>query len=381
MRKTLLVLTIACVMVTAAIAANRSSRNVLPSSQDPRAQQQSRQVDLVIALDTSGSMEGLINAARQKLWDIVNEVARAKPTPRLRVGLVTFGSQGTEDDGYVIVRNDLTSDLDSIYSKLFELTTWGGTEYVGRVVRRATRELSWDKNPDSLRQIFVAGNESADQDRAVRASDAVADAQKRGIFVNTIYCGTAGSSEAAGWLAVANTGHGMYASIDHNNGTINVATPYDTKIATLSARLNSTYVAYGIRGRVPQEKQKAQDVNAQRTHSAVAAARAQAKASSVYQNADWDLVDARKEGKLGAVAEAELPAELRGMSGKDREAYLDKMEQTRKAISGEIAELSKKRQTYVATETSKRGGSAGKAFDEAIKKGIRKQAVAKGFRF
>jgi hypothetical protein len=173
----------------------------------------------------------------------------------------------------------------------------------------------------------------------------------------------------------------VYASIDHNHGTINVATPYDAKIAALSARLNGTYVAYGSRGRVAQEKQKAQDFNAQRTHSAVAAARAQAKASTVYKNADWDLVDARKEGKLGAVAEAELPAALRGMSGKDREAYLDKMEQTRKAISGEIAELAKKRQAYVVAETRKRGGSGDKAFDEAIKKGIRQQAVAKGFRF
>ncbi|MHC4652135.1 MAG: hypothetical protein ACYTES_14940 [Planctomycetota bacterium] len=43
-----------------------------------------RTVDLAICLDTSGSMSGLINAARQKLWAIVNELALAEPTPKLR---------------------------------------------------------------------------------------------------------------------------------------------------------------------------------------------------------------------------------------------------------------------------------------------------------
>ena len=47
-----------------------------PSPNDAR-----RDVDLVIALDVSGSMEGLIESAKQRLWDITNELARARPVP------------------------------------------------------------------------------------------------------------------------------------------------------------------------------------------------------------------------------------------------------------------------------------------------------------
>ncbi|MCZ6812315.1 MAG: hypothetical protein O7D97_09960, partial [Planctomycetota bacterium] len=46
---------------------------------------QKRHVDLVICLDTSGSMQGLIESAKQKLWGIVNDLALAEPTPELRV--------------------------------------------------------------------------------------------------------------------------------------------------------------------------------------------------------------------------------------------------------------------------------------------------------
>ncbi len=44
---------------------------------------QPRTIDLAICLDTSGSMSGLIEAAKQKLWAIVNDLALVEPTPRL----------------------------------------------------------------------------------------------------------------------------------------------------------------------------------------------------------------------------------------------------------------------------------------------------------
>ena len=122
-----------------------------------------RPVDLVICLDTSGSMEGLINAARQKLWSVVSELATAKPTPDLRVALLTYGSPGNVEAGHVVLQSDLTRDLDLISEKLFALTTSGGREYVGRVVWHALEHLTWSDG-DAVKLLFVAGNESADQD-------------------------------------------------------------------------------------------------------------------------------------------------------------------------------------------------------------------------
>ncbi len=387
MKRSLLTLAISLALTTPALAADQPGNNRQPATGQDQARGQRphkrsvRRVDLVIALDTSGSMQGLINAARQKLWDIVNEIARAKPTPVLRVGLVTYGSQGSEQDGYVRVRSDLTTNLDAIYGKLFELSTSGGTEYVGRAVHRATRELSWDRSRRTLKQIFIAGNESADQDRAVRSSLAARAARKRGIFVNAIYCGAKRSGDVPSWRAVATSGGGIFASIDHNRGTVNIATPYDAKLKALSARLNRTYVGYGARGRARSAMQAKQDRNAASVHSSVAASRAKAKASAVYRNDDWDLVDARKGGKLGEIRRrGALPAKLRKLSKKQLKGYLDQLERERKQLRQRINAVSSKRRAYVAGEMKKRGTRTDQAFDEALKRGIRVQAKKMGFR-
>ena len=220
MKKTISTVILAAALVAGAIYANATQR--VPSNNYGNNNQQQQQrtsgkrphIDIVIALDTSGSMSGLINSARQKLWDIVNEAARAQPAPILRVGLLTYGSTGTEQDGYVVVQSKLTTDLDSVYSKLFELRTSGGTEYVGRVVHRAVKELNWSKARGALKQIFVAGNESADQDRTVTARSAVTNAREQGIFVNAIYCGSREYGVREGWDKVASLGKGVFASID-----------------------------------------------------------------------------------------------------------------------------------------------------------------------
>ena len=206
-------------------------------------------VDLAICLDTSGSMTGLIDAARRKLWDITNELAKARPAPRLRVALFTYGNQGhSAADGWVRLDSPFTDDLDAVYQKLFALTTNGGTEYVGRVVRAAAERLDWSASPKALKLIYVAGNESADQDREVSFRDACRGAIGRGIQVNSIFCGAAADADVAGWQEVARLADGQYASIDQNRGTVEVATPFDRPLVELNARLNATYIPYGADG-------------------------------------------------------------------------------------------------------------------------------------
>jgi hypothetical protein len=382
-----LALTLALSVVTTGALAGRRSQNG-PQGQNDQGQNDQGQndqgqrvtrhkrptkvnrVDLVIALDTSGSMSGLINSARQKLWDIVNFVARKHKKADLRVGLLTYGSQGTEKDGYVKLRHNLTRDLDSIYDTLFGLRTSGGTEYVGRVVYRASRELRWHRGARTLRVIFVAGNESADQDRRVPVRRAVRLARGKGIFVNAIYCGSRASGEAVGWRRVASRGQGVFAAIDHNHGTVNVATPYDGKIQRLSGKLNATYVAYGRRGRRRAALQKKQDKNAARTHAAAGASRAVAKASRLYRNDHWDLVDARKAGKLKRVRKDALPAHLRGKSKKEIDAYLDRMEAKRSRLRKEIKKLAARRKAYIKKQIARRGLKTDRAFDAALAAGL-----------
>lgn len=377
--QTSIVLSTLLTFTTGALAAPNPPRGA-PSQPQPRSQTPSKHVDLVIAIDTSSSMDGLIDSARGKLWDVVNLLGQAKPQPILRVGLISYGNTShNAQQGWVKKEIDLTSDLDKVYSKLFELRTSGGEEYVARAVTVATNEMSWDQNQDSLKIVFVAGNESASQDPKISLETAIGDASQKGILVNTIYCGNARNSEANGWAQVATMGHGKYASIDHNN-IVAVNTPYDSELGALNGQLNKTYVAYGSHGGEGLAMQAAQDKNATATSAPAAASRVAAKGSGLYSNENWDLVDARKKGKsVKDMPVAAMPAEMKPMTAVQREKFVDEKTKERDQIQQRIAEVSKKREQFIKTERSKSGGPAN--LDDAMKSAVQPAAEAAGFAF
>ena len=220
-------------------------------------------IDLAICLDVSGSMSGLIDSARAKLWAIVNDLALAKPTPKLRVALLTFGHKTyPQESGWVRVDSNLTDDLDKISERLFALKTNGGTELVGRVVQASLDQLDWSKSKSALKLIIVAGNESADQDKEVDYRVVSKRAIESGCMVNAIYCGNPADPIALSWKDVALRADGSFHAIDHNRGTVSIATPFDKRIAELSTAMNATYIPLGTEGKRGWANQKVQDRNA-----------------------------------------------------------------------------------------------------------------------
>jgi hypothetical protein len=342
-----------------------------------------RPIDLAICLDTSGSMQGLIHAARRKIWSVVSELATAKPAPMLRVALLTYGSPGNDADGHVVVQTDFTNDLDLVSERLFALTTNGGEEYVGRVVSRALDGLDWSKG-NGLRQVFVAGNESADQDPAKPFRDEARRATERGIFVNAIYCGGADDGDAGGWRELSLVGKGRFASIDKDHGTLAIATPFDADLAALSGKINATYVAYGRRAAEGAARQEAQDKNAVGAGAPAAAERAAAKASGLYDNGGWDLVDrlqAEPALDLAKLKDEELPADLKQVPVADRRGWLEAKRTERAALQEQIKALDAKRQAHVKAEMEKQRLTDDAGLDKALKEALREQAGAAGFTF
>ena len=156
----------------------------------PQCRSENRAIDLAICLDISGSMSDLLDSVRGRVWDIVTDLSRATPTPTLRVALITFGGEGPAEDGYIVRHTDFTGDLDTVYGKLMGLNTNGGEEYVGWAIERAVESLDWSSDPDALRIIFLAGNESADQ--LVTEHDfriAARAATDMDIIINSVYAG------------------------------------------------------------------------------------------------------------------------------------------------------------------------------------------------
>ena len=342
-------------------------------------------IELAICLDTSGSMDGLLNSARQKLWTIVNDLAKAEPTPKLRVALLSYGNDGNNpENGWVKVETPFTEDLDTVSQMLFGLTTNGGTELVGRVVQTSLQELDWHPSAGALRMIFVAGNESADQDDQVAARTICKEATARGIDVNSIYCeyGKDDSEIRPGWRELGRMGNGEFAMIDQNNGTVVIATPYDQRLIKLSAELNETYIPFGAAGEAGCNNQSTQDANAARLNSANAASRAATKAGKLY-SCGWDLVDGVRTGKidLAEVDEKDLPEYMRALTYAQRVARVDAMQNRRTKLQSQINDLDPLRQNLLNEELARVATTNIGGFDLAIRSAIRTKAEALGFIF
>jgi hypothetical protein len=348
----------------------------------PAAPVKGKPVDVVICLDVSSSMQGLIGSAKLKLWDIVNDLGKAKPAPDLRVGLYSYGHSTYDPKvGWVRKEADLTTDLDAVYQKLTALTINGGEEYVARVCRDALEQQKWVEDRDAYKVIFVCGNEPASQDPQVKLPDVAGLAKKKGVVINTIFCGPSEAGDARDWKDFAKLAAGRFASIDHDHGTVAVATPHDKELAELSTRLNSTYVVYGKEGKAMCENQARQDANAATAGLSVAAARGATKGGGLYRCPTWDLVDRCKEDPkfdIKKVPVEELSDELKKLTPEQREKYVkDKMGE-REALQKKIAVCNAAREAYIRAEMKKNPSAGSKAFDEAVRGAIREQAAPKG---
>jgi hypothetical protein len=339
-------------------------------------------VQLAILLDTSNSMDGLVEQAKSQLWRIVNQFAAATGAngqrPQVEVALYQYGtpSLGAET-GYIRQLLPLTTDLDRVSEELFALRTNGGDEYCGTVIQAAVTQLQWSKGKNDYRAIFIAGNEPFTQGN-VDFHASCKTAISAGIVVNTIFCGADREGVNTHWKDGAELADGAYFSIDQNQKVVTIATPFDKELAELGGKLNSTYVAYGAVGKAGLANQMAQDSNAMISGASVAASRAATKASANYVNDRWDLVDALEAKKIDIVniKDEDLPAELRNMSEKERVAYVDKKKKEREEVQKIIGELNRKRDAHIAAEQKKSAaGAEATTLDTAIINAVRSQAT------
>jgi hypothetical protein len=67
----------------------------------------------VFAVDTTGSMGGLIDGAKRTVWSIANHIRKTDEHASLRIGLVAYRDVG---DDYITKDFALTSDLDAVFA-------------------------------------------------------------------------------------------------------------------------------------------------------------------------------------------------------------------------------------------------------------------------
>lgn len=312
-------------------------------------------IQVAILLDSSNSMDGLIEQTRTQIWSVINAVSKVKKngkTPVFEVSLYHYGNDSLPSaEGFNRMLNELSTDLDKVSENLFSIQTNGGQEYAGWVINSAVNELKWSSNPQDFRVIFIAGNEPFDQGN-IDWKKAVNLANQKDIIVNTIYCGESENTESNLWAMGASQGGGNYFNLNQNEKVVVMPTPYDGEIVRLNQELNDTYIPYGSQGSLSYERQKAQDMNAIPNPEA-AVGRSVTKTTSSYRNSSWDLVDGviQENLDLNAVDKTTLPDNLRSLSVPEIKKVVEQMTLKREEIKAKIAELAQKRLDYLAKNT------------------------------
>ncbi|WP_263602541.1 VWA domain-containing protein [Chryseobacterium sp. PET-29] len=342
-------------------------------------------IQVALLLDTSNSMDGLIDQAKSRLWNIVNTLTTLKyngKAPEVEIALYEYGNDGITDENYIRQVTPLTQDLDLVSEKLFALRTNGGNEFCGAVIRDASMNLRWDSNEKSMKLIYIAGNEPFDQGR-VSYKNVITDAKRKNIYTNTIFCGNRDEGIRTFWQNGASLGEGRYFNIDSDQKVIYIETPYDVRISECNAKLNDTYIYYGSHGSEFKSKQMLQDKNAEIQSASNAVERTVAKSKkNAYKNDHWDLVDRVEKDKdfISEVKESELPAELKGKSKEEVKKAVVQKSAEREKIQKEIEALSKKRQEYIDKEMKKRGNADADDLGKAIESSVIALAKKNGYR-
>ncbi len=322
--------------------------------------QSAPKIQAAILLDVSSSMDGLIDQAKSQLWNMVSVMGKAecedKSIPVIEIALYEYGrSNGDIAHGYVKKIIGFTRDLDELSKKLFALTTNGGEEYCGQAIYTAVRDLEWDLSPTSFKTIFIAGNEDFLQGE-INYITACNAARKKGVIINTIYCGDKMKGIKEHWKLGTECGTGSFSNIDQSLIIEDIPTPYDTMLLSLNKSLNDTYVYFGINGADKFSDQASVDEINYHKNKSSAIKRVEVKGKKeLYNNAQWDLVDAEtaNPGTIKKVNNKTLPKQLQNKSKEELELYIKKQKANRVEVQRKIENISKLRTEFISKEKIK----------------------------
>lgn len=331
-------------------------------------------IQVALLLDTSNSMDGLIEQAKSRLWNIINTLTTLKydgKEPQIEIALYEYGNDGLSSaNNFIRQVAPLTTDLDLISEKLFALRTNGGSEYCGAVIQNAVKTLKWNDGNADMKLIYIAGNEPFNQG-PINYKEAISHALTNKIYVNTILCGSNYHDELQEWKDGATRGQGKFFVINSDKVLSYIDTPYDRDIDKLNQQLNDTYIGYGKKGKEKKIMQTTQDYNAESKSMANKVERVVSKSKGVYKNAEWDIVDKYKDNPsaIQTMETEELPEELKGKSPKQTAEFIQQKSKERDEINQKIKDLSLKRQQYIDAENKKSGNDKddlGKAIETSI---------------
>ncbi|MGB5905499.1 MAG: vWA domain-containing protein [Xanthobacteraceae bacterium] len=340
-------------------------------------------IEVAFVLDTTGSMGGLIEGAKRKIWSIATAIADGNAVADIRMGLVTYRDIG---DDYVTTTYDLTTDIQDLYANLLAVKARGGGDWpesVNEALDVAINKLQWTPGNEARRIVFLVGDAPPHMDYAqdTKYPTTLAVAKQKNIVVNAVLAGSARDTERV-WRDIAQNGNGRFIPIPQDGGEVVVIeTPFDDEIIILQNEINGTVIPYG-----PRALQKRTEEKARQLSEVAAAAPAAATDMASYLNkrsvasseaitGGGDLVSDISSGrrKLDTVKDEELPETLRKLPPAQRSAMLEEKLKVRAALNAKLAGLVAKRDAFVAEHRAKAPPKKQSSFDLVVEETLKKQ--------
>ena len=346
-------------------------------------------VEIVFVLDTTGSMGGLIQGAKDTIWSIVNQVSTARPEPEIRLGLVGFRDRG---DSYVTTITALTDDLDAVYKALTAFEAGGGgdtPESVNLALFEAVTKMEWSNDPKTYRTIFLVGDAPPKSYPDEKQHPEICKmAIEKDVVINTVQCGDMTETRPP-WQTIARAAEGRYFHVPQSGGVAVLETPFDADLARLGLELDGTTVYFGeVKMQEEMRLRKSDAAAVSRVASASASAERsvfQTSASGMSNFLGQNELVAAVEGgqvELGALPAEQLPPEMQALDEAGRRAYVEEKSAARKKAKDEITKLSEQRQKFIAEERARQAGTdTASSFDRAVGDALREQGAKKGLMF
>jgi len=366
-----------------AVYAMLSSWQPLFAKTAPTSQSKPR-IEVCFVLDTTGSMGGLIEGAKQKIWSIANEMISAQPMPELKLGLIGYRDRGDE---YVVKSFSLTDDIDAIYGHLRDFQAAGGgdtPESVNEALAEAIHKMPWSSDNKVLKIIFLVGDAPPHMDypNSPKYPDLCREAAKKDLIINTIQCGEMAETKPI-WQEIAKLSEGSYVGISQSGNVAVISTPMDKELSRLNERIGATLIPYGD-NKLQAEVHAKYAVAASAPISAMADRLTYNSKTGRAMQGRGELVDALNDKtlKLDDIDQKQLPAELQKLDQSELQKRIAQARDERAGLQKQIVELSKKREAYIQSE-NKRLSAEGKgdAFDQKVTETLHAQAAKKGITY
>jgi Mg-chelatase subunit ChlD len=367
-----------CAAMLVSHAAETAAPSTPPAPVEDAAQPAAKPVvDVVFVLDSTGSMGGLIAGAKDKIWSIANGIVGAKPTPTVRIGLLSYRDRG---DAYVTRMFDLTDDIDTVFKNLRSFEAAGGgdsPESVNQALHEAVNRMAWSPGKQATKIIFLVGDfpPHMDYQDDIKYPVTCEAAARSNIIINTVQCGTEPTTTPV-WQKIAKLAEGSYMALAQTGGMTAMTTPHDAEIARISAAIGETSIAYG--SVTQQGSVRAKNAAAAEASPAVAASRAAfnsgtgGKAIQGRGELLADMTDGTVD--LMKLKDDDLPPEMQKMSATERKDYIEKQRIQRAGLNQQLGELVRQRTDFIEREKTRLAKEGkGDAFDLKVEETIKEQ--------